>query len=114
MVHDLTGGEIFRRHFSLKEQMDRAAVSAMANIAEGFDGGSDGEFARFLQYALRSATEVQSLLYVALDRKLVSSEGFRQVYDQAVLVKNVLAGFIRYLRDGSHDREPSQASTSNS
>ncbi len=106
MVHDLTGGEIFRRHFSLKDQMDRAAVSTMANIAEGFDGGSDGEFARFLQYALRSATEVQSLLYVALDRKLVTPEGFGQLYDQGVLVKNVLAGFIRYLRDGRRDRPP--------
>jgi len=109
MVHDLTGGDIFRRHFSLREQMGRAAVSAMANIAEGFDAGSDGEFARFLQYALRSTTEVQSLLYVAFDRRLVTPEGFRELYDQAVLLKSVLAGFIRYLRDGSHDRQPSQA-----
>jgi four helix bundle protein len=52
----------------LQRQMRRAALSVMSNIAEGFDGGTDAEFCRFLRMAKRSATELQSHFYVALDQ----------------------------------------------
>jgi four helix bundle protein len=55
------------RDFGLRDQIQRAAVSVMANVAEGFDCESHIEFARFLGFARRSSVEVQSLLYVALD-----------------------------------------------
>jgi four helix bundle protein len=70
----------------------------MANIAEGFDGHSDGEFIQFLIYARRSASEVQSHLYVALDRGYVTRQEFDNVYDRAVQAKNLISGFVRYLR----------------
>ena len=78
--------------------MQRATVSITANIAEGFDANSDDEFVRFLRYALRSATEVQSHLYVAVDQGYISGEDFTQLYDQATEVKSLIAGFIRYLK----------------
>ena len=57
----------FSRDYGLRDQIRRAAVSAMTNVAEGFGCDSKLEFARFLGIARRSAVEVQSLLYVALD-----------------------------------------------
>ena len=86
------------RDFGLRDQIQRASVSTMANIAEGFDGRSTQEFLRFLGYAFRSATEVQSHLYVALDQEYVRKEDFDAVYQQATEVKKLINGFIRYLR----------------
>ena len=74
-VYALTHEVEFSRDFGLKDQIQRAAGSALHNIAEGFDGGSNAEFARFLRYAQRSCTEVKSQLYVALDQKIPSLNG---------------------------------------
>ena len=65
---------------------------------KGFDGNSDEEFIRFLRYGLRSATEVQSHLYVALDQQYIDKEAFHKLYSQAGKVKSIISGFIRYLR----------------
>jgi len=64
----------------------------------GFDSNSDDEFVRFLRYALRSATEVQSHLYVALDQAYIDRDAFDSLYNQADKVKSIISGFIRYLR----------------
>ena len=55
-------------------------------------------FVRFLRYALRSGTEVQSHLYVAVDQQYISEENFNDLYKQATEVKKLISGFIRYLR----------------
>lgn len=66
-IYDITNETRFSKDFELKDQIRRAAVSIMANISEGFDSQSNEEFIRFLIYARRSSSEVQSHLYVALD-----------------------------------------------
>ena len=85
--------EPFNRDFGLRDQIQRAAVSVMANIAEGFDSQSNTAFIQFLGYALRSATEVQSHLYVALDQDYIDREVFEELYGRAVAVKNLIHGF---------------------
>ena len=70
MVYEVTKGEGFRRDFGLRDQVQRAAVSVMSNIAEGFERGSNREFIQFLFYAKGSAGEVRSQLVVALDQGL--------------------------------------------
>jgi len=92
------------KDFGLKDQLQRAAVSIMANIAEGFDSRSDQEFIRFLSYAFRSASELQSHLYIALDQGYISQEQFDQLYTEAVGVKKLLNGFIRYLQSKPRSR----------
>ena len=72
----------------------------MANIAEGFDSGTDAEFVRFLKMGKRSASEVQSHLYVALDQGFVDSSVFEIHYATCTKVKGLIGGFIRYLRPG--------------
>ncbi|MBC7170078.1 four helix bundle protein [Candidatus Bipolaricaulota bacterium] len=86
------------KDFGLKDQLKRAAASVMANIAEGFDSRSDHEFVRFLSYAYRSASELQSHLYIALDQGYLSETQFNQLYGETVEVKKLINGFIRYLK----------------
>lgn len=65
-VYEASREGAFARDFGLRDQITRAAASIMHNIAEGFDAESNNDFLRFLGYAKRSCTEVQSQLYVAL------------------------------------------------
>jgi len=104
-VYEMSSTGQFSRDYGLRDQIQRASVSVMANIAEGYDSLSNREFVRFLGYALRSATEVQSHLYVALDQAYASQDQFKAVYQQAIEVKSLLHGFLRYLRK-SEANEP--------
>jgi len=97
-IYEITAQEDFAKDYGLRDQIQRAAVSIMANIVEGFDSQTNQTFIQFLGYALRSSSEVQSHLYVALDRSYISQETFEQLYQQVVSVKRLIGGFIRYLR----------------
>jgi four helix bundle protein len=87
----------FQRDLRLVSQIQGAAVSAMANIAEGFSRRSDREFIQFLFIAKSSAAEVQSHLYVALDQGYLTKDKFEEIYTQADLVSKMISGFIKYL-----------------
>ena len=102
IVYSLTVNEKFSRDFGLVDQVRRAAVSIMANIAEGFDSNSNLEFIRFLYYALRSASELQSHCYVALDQSYVAESQFNETYEETRKVKSMIFRFIEYLR--AHER----------
>src|SRR5262245_39022837 len=90
-VYNTTSRGEFARDYGLRDQIQRASVSTMSNIAEGFDCDSKTEFARFLGIARRSAVEVQSLLYVALD--YLNDETFEEHYEQARKTKALIGGF---------------------
>ena len=98
-VYVLTAKKRFTQDFALKKQVQNAAGSSMHNIAEGFDSETNAEFLRFLRYAKRSCTEVQSELYVALDQKYISEAEFKDVYDHAGRTRARIRGFIKYLLD---------------
>lgn len=87
----------FSRDFGLRDQIRRAAVSAMSNIAEGFERGGDKEFRQFLAVAKGSVGELKSQLYVALDVGLVSELQFGALYELANETSRLIAGFMRYL-----------------
>jgi len=72
-VYTVSGKGPFARDFALKDQMRRAAISVMANIADGFERGGNAEFIQFLSVAKGSAGEVEAQLYVALDQKYIVS-----------------------------------------
>ncbi len=96
-VYDLTKMLKFASDFGLKGQIQNAAGSSMHNIAEGFDSETNPEFIRFLRYAKRSCTEVQSELYVALDQQYITKADFQDVYDHAGRTRSAIRGFIKYL-----------------
>jgi four helix bundle protein len=82
-VYKITSDGAFAKDYGLRDQIQRASVSVMTNIAEGFDCESTAEFARFLGIARRSAVEVQSLLYAALDVEHIKEDIFEPFYEQA-------------------------------
>mgnify|MGYP001161806240 CR=1 FL=1 len=94
----------FAKDFGLRDQITRAAGSSMHNVAEGFDGGSNAEFIKYLRYSQRSCSEVQSQLYVALDQAYISQEEFDAIYQQAALTHSKVGGFIRYLLNTPNPR----------
>lgn len=97
MVYRLTQKQAFAKDYGLKRQIQEAAGSSMHNIAEGFDSETNAEFIRFLRYAKRSCTEVQSELYVALDEAYISKDEFDGTYEQARRTRAAIRGFINYL-----------------
>jgi four helix bundle protein len=97
-VYRLTKKPRFETDFGLKRQIQEAAGSAMHNIAESFDAETNAEFVRFLRYAKRSCTEVQSELYVAMDEEYISVAEFQDVYEQARRARAAIRGFINYLK----------------
>jgi four helix bundle protein len=96
-VYEITRKEKFSRDFELKRQIQSAAGSTMNNIAEGFDSDTNAEFLRFLRYAKRSCSEVQSELYMAMDQNYISEDEFHHIYDHAGRTRATIRGFIRYL-----------------
>jgi four helix bundle protein len=97
-VYELTRHERFSRDFGLRDQIQRSAGSVMHNIAEGFESGSDPEFVRFLKMARRSAAEVQSELYLALDVNYITEEERQKSHVLATEVKQLINGMMAYLR----------------
>jgi four helix bundle protein len=97
-IYGVTANGKIASDFSLKDQLRRASVSIMANIAEGFERGGNKEFRQFLAQAKGSVGEVKSLLYVALNAGLTTSEQFDRLMTLADDVSRLLAGFLRYLK----------------
>ncbi|MGC1404826.1 MAG: four helix bundle protein [Thermodesulfobacteriota bacterium] len=93
----IKNNENFKRDFRLINQIQSAAVSTMANIAEGFARRGNKEFVQFLFISKSSAAEVQSHLYVALDQTYINQKEFNQIYEQAEKVSKMTSGLIKYL-----------------
>ena len=79
-VYNVAKREKFSKDHGLKDQITKASVSTMTNIAEGFGAGSRAEFIRFLVYAQRSASELQSEIYVAVDQGYIGRNEFDAIY----------------------------------
>jgi len=88
----------FSDDMRLSGQIQSAATSVMANIAEGFVRRSPKEFIQFLFIAMSSAAETQSHLYVALDQGYVDEKKFKEIYTQAETTSKIISGLIKYLR----------------
>ena len=98
MIYELTGNGTFSKDFGLRSQIQRASVSIMANIAEGFGRRSDKEFANFLNIAHGSVSETQSHLYVALDLSYVDRAFFTKLYELLDEVSRMTLGLAQHLR----------------
>lgn len=89
----------FGRDFGLRDQIQRASVSTLSNIAEGFERSGDNEFIQFLSHSKGSCGEVRSQLYVALDQGYITPAKFDSLSGQAVEVSRLIAGFMAYPKD---------------
>ena len=102
-IYSASKQRALNQDFGLREQIRRAAVSTMSNIAEGFERGSRKEFIQFLNIAKGSNGEVRSQLHIALDRKYVSETEFVALRETAIALSKKLSAFIRYLEGYAGD-----------
>jgi four helix bundle protein len=91
----------FYRDFGLRDQSRRAAVSIMANIAEGFERDGNKEFLQFLAVAKGSCGELRSHLHVALDQGYMTQEQFKSACQQAVEISRMISGLMNHLRQSA-------------
>ena len=96
-IYRVSSNGRFSRDLALREQIRRAVVSMMANIAEGFSRRSNREFAQYLFMAKASAAEAQSHMYVALDQGYLKVDQFKLLYGQADRCARQISGLITYL-----------------
>jgi len=98
MIYELTANGNFAKDFGLRNQIQRASVSIMANIAEGFGRRSDKEFANFLNMAHGSISETQSHLYVALDLTYIDDQSFTKLYELLDEISRMTLVLAQHLR----------------
>ena len=107
MIYKLTEESQFARDYGLKDQIRRASVSIMSNIAEGFESRTDIQFINFLGMARASAGEVRAQLYVALDQRYIADEQFKETYALAEICARQISRFISYLESNPRKRRVS-------
>ena len=84
----------YNKDYSFRDQIKRAVISVMNNIAEGFERKSNNEFRQFLYIAKGSCGEVRSMLYIADDERYITKEKFDELYDKATIISKMLAKLI--------------------
>ena len=98
LIYQLTLKEEFAKDFGLKDQIRRASVSIMANIAEGHGRRTNMEFANFLNVVRGSAAEVQSHLYIALGLNYINQKEFDELYQTLTEISRMTLSLAQYLR----------------
>ncbi len=97
-IYRITKNEEFSKDYSLKDQIQRASVSIMSNIAEGYERGTKEELIQFLYIARGSCGEVRSQLYIAYDLNYISLQEFQKLQKLAIEVSRLIYHFIEYLK----------------
>jgi four helix bundle protein len=97
-IYELTKTGEVARDFALVNQIRRASLSVLSNIAEGFERNGDKEFVQFLTVAKGSCGEVRAQLYIAYDQGYIQTNDFHQLSGQLVEVSRMISGLIRYLQ----------------
>ena len=98
-IYTITNNDRFSKDWTLKDQIRRAGISVMLNIAEGFCRKSHKEFKHFLFISHGSIGEVQSALYIALDQKYFSNEIFTDIFNKCEEDSKIISGLIKSLKD---------------
>lgn len=98
LIYQVTTCNGFKRDFGLRDQIQRATVSIMSNVAEGYERDNNKELIRFLKYSKGSVGEVRSLLYVAYDQEYIDNKQFSDLKNAATDISTQLANFIKYLQ----------------
>jgi four helix bundle protein len=101
-IYQETSRAPLSRDFGFRDQIRRAAVSGMSNIAEGFERGGNKEFHQFLSMAKGSVGEVRSQLYVALDVGYLEKKDFDRLFAVAHEAGRLIGGFMSYLEKSDH------------
>ena len=93
------------RDYGFRDQMQRAAVSIMNNIAEGSESGSDAKYVYFLQISRGSCSEVRSMLYLCLDRKIIDQLTFDRLKTEAISISNQIYRLIESITKANQSKD---------
>ena len=104
MIYTHTDQGGFAKDFGLKNQIQRASVSIMSNIAEGFESRTQAQFLDYLGHAKASAGEVRCQLYIAIDLGYLNEEQFQRVFDLADKASRQIYRFMSYLETHPQSR----------
>lgn len=104
LIYGLSSLGAFARDFGLRDQMRRASVSVMSNIAEGFESQTQALFIQYLGHAKGSSGELRTQLYVALEQEYITNDEFKSAFSLAELCSKQLARFIQYLESQPNAR----------
>ena len=88
----------FSKDFALVNQVRRASVSVLSNIAEGCERSGNKEFLNFLAIAKGSRGEVRAQLYVAFDQNYINETEFREITEKLLETSRLISGFMKYLQ----------------
>ena len=97
-IYKISSNENFKKDYGLSSQIQRASVSVLSNIAEGFEKGYNKEFIRFLYIAKGSIGEVRAQLYVALDLKYIDSDTSTNLSEKSKKISGMISNLITYLK----------------
>lgn len=86
------------RDYSFKDQIQRASISIMNNIAEGFERKGNKEFKKFLYISKGSCAEVRSMLYLTKDLKYINEHQYLALLNESVEISKMLSGLIKTLQ----------------
>lgn len=96
-ISNISKNNKFSRDYVMRDQIRRASLSVMNNIAEGFGKQSKQEFIHYLFISHGSAAEVQSTLYAALDDEYITKKEFNDLYERTEEISKMVSGLINYL-----------------
>jgi four helix bundle protein len=112
LVYEFSNSGEFAHDFGLRDQLRRAAVSVMSNIAEGFESQTQATFIKYLGYAKASSGELRAQLYLALDRKYILPEQFKETSEIAVVCSKQITKLSQYLESQPNSRRVREEGTS--
>lgn len=111
LIYALSKDGTFSHDFGLRDQIRRAAVSIMSNIAEGFESSTQQTFIKYLGHAKASAGEVRAQLYIVKDQGYISEEEFQKAFEMAEICSKQLSRFIQYLQNQPKSRRVREEET---
>jgi four helix bundle protein len=104
-IYTITKDSNFARDFGLVDQIRRAAVSVLSNIAEGFERGSKTEFIQFLYIAKGSCGEVRAQLQISQDQRYLRDNEYQRLYDLCKRISGMISNFIAHLQKTDYQGE---------
>ena len=104
LIYEFSSSGTFSKDYGLRDQIRRAAVSVMSNIAEGFESQTQAIFIQHLARAKGSAAEVRAQLYISRDQDYIGEDEFSKSFSLAETCSKQLARFIQYLENQPNAR----------
>ncbi len=97
-IYKVTDDGKFARDFGLRDQIRRASISIVSNVAEGFERKGNKEFLQFLFYSLGSVAEVKTQLIISYELNYIEENTFNELNEQIIEIQKIIKGLVSYIK----------------